>query len=195
MCCPFWFLTKSSPLTISGGASGFGAATAQLFAAEGASVVIADLNDTDGQKIAAANPENIVYQNANIAKQEGWAKLLETVRQRFGRLDIVVNNAGTSYANKPTLEVTEEEFDVTMTVNVKSIFWSIKECVPVMLESGPGGCFVNVASIGATRPRPGLVWYAVSKGAVANVSASLIALSQHALFCVSVQETNTCIKS
>ena len=65
--------------------------------------------------------------------------------------------SGTSYKNKSTLEVTEEEFDKVMTVNVKSIFWSIAAIVPAMRERG-GGSIINIASIGAMRPRPGLVW-------------------------------------
>ena len=155
---------------ILGGASGFGAATARLFAAEGAQVVIADLNEKDGERIAATDSDRIIFQKANVTSQEAWQRLVQAAEQKFGHLDIVVNNAGTSYANKPTLEVTEQDFDSTMEVNVKSIFWSAKVCIPAMLKSGKGGAFVNVASIGATRPRPGLVWYAASKASVANVS-------------------------
>ncbi len=84
----------------------------------------------------------------------------------------MVNNAGTSYKNKPTLEVTEDEFDRVMAVNVKSIYLSVNVCVPALKKRG-GGSIVNIASIGAMRPRPGLVWYNASKGAVANVSYSL----------------------
>ncbi|KEF59446.1 uncharacterized protein A1O9_04290 [Exophiala aquamarina CBS 119918] len=161
---------------VTGGSSGFGAATAQLFASEGAFVLIADLNEAGGVQLAASNPEKIVFQKANIATQETWQQLVQTAEEKFGRLDIVVNNAGTSYANKPTLQVTEAEFDLTMDVNVKSIFWSVKVCVPAMLKNGKkSGAFVNVASIGATRPRPGLVWYAASKGTVANATKGLAA--------------------
>lgn len=156
-----------------GGASGFGEATAQLFASEGARVVIADLNETGGAKVAATNPDKFVFHKANVATQEAWQQLVQVAEEKFGQIDIVVNNAGTSYANKPTLDVSEAEFDMTMDVNVKSIFWSVKVCVPAMLKAGRGGNFVNVASIGATRPRPGLVWYAASKGTVANVSTTL----------------------
>lgn len=155
---------------VTGGASGFGLATTILFAAEGARVVVADLNEQGGKKVAARDPENIVFQKANVATQQSWQDLVQTAESTFGHVDIVVNNAGTSYANKPTLDVTEEEYDMTMDVNCKSIFWSVKEVVPAMIKTGRGGAFVNVASIGATRPRPGLVWYAASKGTVANVS-------------------------
>ena len=135
-------------------------------------MVIADLNAAGANKLAAQHPDRIVFQQANVATADAWKQLVATAESTFGGLDIVVNNAGTSYANKPTLEVTEEEYDLTMDVNVKSIFWSVKVGVPAMLKGRKEekGCFVNVASIGATRPRPGLVWYAASKGTVANVS-------------------------
>lgn len=66
--------------------------------------------------------------------------------------------SGTSYKNKPTLTVTEDEFDKVMAVNVKSVYWSIPAVVPALQERG-GGAIINIASIGAMRPRPGLVWY------------------------------------
>jgi NAD(P)-dependent dehydrogenase (short-subunit alcohol dehydrogenase family) len=100
-----------------------------------------------------------------------WKTLVSTAKDKFGGLDIVINNAGTSYRNKATIEVTEAEFDRCFSVNVKSVFLSIPACVPALEERG-GGAIINVASIGASRPRPGLVWYNASKGAVANVGAS-----------------------
>lgn len=157
-----------------GGGSGFGAATAHLFASEGARVLIADLNEEAAKKVAAsASSSNgsVVYQKANVASRQSWVELVERIEKDFGgQLDIVVNNAGTSYPYKPTLEVTEEEYDMTMDVNCKSIFWSVNVCVPAMLKAGRGGSIVNTASIGGSRPRPGLVWYAASKGTVLNVS-------------------------
>ena len=69
---------------------------------------------------------------------------------------------------KPTLEVTEDEFDMVMNVNVKSIFFGVQAALPWMLEH-TGGSIINVASIGAVRPRGGLVWYSASKGAVLTV--------------------------
>lgn len=103
-----------------------------------------------------------------------WATLVRTAQDKFGGLDIVINNAGTSYRNKPTTEVTEADFDKCFSVNVKSVFLSIPACVPALEQRG-GGAIINVASIGAIRPRPGLVWYNASKGAVANVSISYLA--------------------
>ena len=72
---------------------------------------------------------------------------------------------------QPTLDVTEDEWERVFTVNVKSIYLSVKEFMPRMIEQGQGASMINVSSIGATRPRPGLVWYNSSKGAVTNVSS------------------------
>lgn len=79
-----------------------------------------------------------------------------------------MNNAGTTYRNKPTLEVTSDEFDRVFNVNVKSIYLSVLATVPQMKKQG-GGSIINISSIGSSRPRPGLVWYNASKGAVTNV--------------------------
>lgn len=75
---------------------------------------------------------------------------------------------------QPTLEVTEDEFDKVFAVNVKSIFHSSQVVIPQFLKQGDGGSIINIASIGATRPRPGLVWYNASKAAVTNVRCPLI---------------------
>jgi 3-oxoacyl-[acyl-carrier protein] reductase len=87
-------------------------------------------------------------------------------------VQIVVNNAGTTHRNKPVLDVTEDEFDRVYAVNVKSIYWSVQAFVPYFRERG-GGVFVNIASTAGVRPRPGLVWYNGSKGAVIVASKAL----------------------
>jgi 3-oxoacyl-[acyl-carrier protein] reductase len=155
-----------------GAASGFGLATTRKFLSEGCKVVAADMNASalstqypaHHSSSASCHPVT-----ANVTSSADWATLVELAVSKFGGLDILVNNAGTSYKNKPTLEVTEEEFDRVMSVNVKSIFHSVPAVVPAMKKRG-GGSIVNIASIGVMRPRPGLVWYNASKAAVANVS-------------------------
>ena len=131
---------------------------------------------------SSSNASHVATVTANVTSESDWKTLVETAEQKFGGLDIVINNAGTSYKNKPTLEVTEEEFDRVMAVNVKSIYWSVPAAVPAMRKRG-GGSFVNVASIGAMRPRPGLVWYNASKGAVANVGAPVLCCAVCEFFC------------
>jgi NAD(P)-dependent dehydrogenase (short-subunit alcohol dehydrogenase family) len=155
-----------------GAASGFGLACTKKFVEEGANVVAADMNAEGLQKVFSSNTQydqHVHTLTANVTVQGDWEKMVDAAVSKFGGLDILVNNAGTSYKNKPTLEVTEAEFDKVMSVNVKSIFLSVPVAVPAMKERG-GGAIINIASIGAMRPRPGLVWYNASKAAVANVS-------------------------
>lgn len=83
-----------------------------------------------------------------------------------------MNNAGTSYTNKPTLDVTEEEFQKVFDVNVKGVYLGCNAWIPQAIEKKEGGVIINIASVGATRPRPGLVWYNASKGAIWNVCSS-----------------------
>lgn len=106
----------------------------------------------------------------DVTQEAHWTNAVKTAVDKWGKVDILVNNAGTTYNNKPTLDVTTEEFDKVFNVNVRSIFWSIKAVVPIMQKAG-GGSIINISSIGSVRPRPGLVWYNSSKGAVTNVSS------------------------
>lgn len=90
----------------------------------------------------------------------------------YGRIDIIVNNAGISHPNRPMLEVDEAFFDRLYAVNVKSIYLSAIHCVPIFRRQG-GGCFINIGSTAAVRPRPGLSWYSGSKGAVALLTKGM----------------------
>lgn len=160
---------------VTGAASGFGLATTLRFVAEGAKVVAADMAEEKLSKEYADKHEtHIIPLVANVTSESDWKRLVDTAVDKFGGLDILVNNAGTSYRNKPTLEVTEDEFDRVMNVNVKSIYHSVNVAIPALQRRG-GGAIINIASIGAMRPRPGLVWYNASKGAVANATKGLAA--------------------
>ncbi|KAL6233936.1 hypothetical protein BDW75DRAFT_176396 [Aspergillus navahoensis] len=160
---------------VTGGGSGFGAAIATRFAEEGAKVVVADINTAGGENVAAQNPENIVFQKVDVTSPSDWAAVVETAVTKFGTLDILVNNAGTTYRNKPTLEVTEAEWERVFNVNVKGIFHGSQAVIAKLLEQGHGGSVINISSTGASRPRPGLVWYNASKGAVSNATKGLAA--------------------
>lgn len=105
----------------------------------------------------------------DVTKSADWKSTMEAVQQKFGRCDILVNNAGWSYTNKPTTTVTEDEFDRVFDVNVKGVYLGCNAWVDQAIERKEGGVIINIASVGATRPRPGLVWYNASKGAVWNV--------------------------
>ena len=131
---------------------------------------IGDINTAGAEKIAAKFPGSIVVQQMNVAKRADWDVAVDRILKEFGQLDILINNAGTSYKNKPTVEVTEAEYHRCFDVNVFGIFHSVAAVFPVFLKAGNGGICVNISSCGADRPRQGLVWYNASKGAVSNVS-------------------------
>ncbi len=157
---------------VTGAASGFGEAIARRYAAEGASVVVADLNDQTGRKVA----EEIggAYVHADVSDRDDVRAMIGTAVERYGRLDTMVNNAGVTHVNRPMLEVGEEEFDRIFAVNVKAIYLAAMETVPLMREQG-GGCIINTASTAGLRPRPGLTWYNASKGAVITLTKSMAA--------------------
>ena len=100
------------------------------------------------------------------------ARVVKDTTDRLGAPHILVNNAGVTHKNGPILDVTEAMFDHIFRVNVKSIFFFVREIAPVMRDAG-GGVILNVGSTAGMRPRPGLTWYNASKGAVNLVSKSL----------------------
>jgi len=153
---------------VTGGASGFGKSIASTFAQHGANVIIADLSADAGQ--ASAKEIGATFQVSDVTKRGDWEKLLALAVDKFGGLDIVVNNAGTTYQAKPTEELTDEDFDLVFNVNVRSVYLSASVTLPYFLENQRPGNFINISSASALRPRPKLVWYAASKGAVSNAT-------------------------
>jgi 3-oxoacyl-[acyl-carrier protein] reductase len=162
---------------VTGGGSGFGEGIAKRFAQEGAGVVVADINERGGQRVAgeiSTAGGRAVFVRADVTRGPDWASLVGATQSAFGRLDALVNNAGWTHRNKPYLEVTEAEFDKCYAVNVKSVYLSALHAVPVFRKQG-GGCIVNIASTAGIRPRPGLTVYNSSKGAVVLMSKSMAA--------------------
>ena len=166
---------KGKVAIVTGAGSGFGEGIAKRFAAEGAGVTVADINDRAGQRVAgeiSTAGGKAVFVHADVARGRDWANLVGATQSAFGRMDVVVNNAGWTHRRKPYLEVTEEEFDKVYAINVKSIYLSAMHAVPVFRKQG-GGAFVNIASTAGVRPRPGLTVYNSSKGAVILMSRSM----------------------
>ncbi|KAF5025392.1 hypothetical protein F66182_2557 [Fusarium sp. NRRL 66182] len=149
---------------VTGGASGFGRGIAGKFVSEGANVIITDLSSETGE--AVASQLKCLFLRADVTKPEDWRAVLSLALDKFEHLDIVVNNAGATYANKPTEDVTEADFDLVMNVNVKSVHHSTNILVPYFLKHKRPGCFIQVASTAGSRPRPQLTWYNASKAAV-----------------------------
>ena len=160
---------------VTGAASGFGAAIAERFAAEGAAVVVADING-DGataitEKIAAAGGRAAACR-ADVTDDGDVAAMVAAAVDGFGGLDIVVNNAGMPQFNGPLLDTDEATYDRIFAVNVKSLYLSAVHTVPVLRAQG-GGVILNTASTAGLRPRPGLVWYNASKGAVITLTKAM----------------------
>lgn len=154
---------------VTGGGSGFGAAICRRFASEGARVVVADLLES-GQ--AVAQEIGGVFVAADVTKDEDARRMVQTAVDRFGRVDIVVNNAGLPQPPAPVEQTTEAQFDRLMSVNAKAIFLAAKHAVPAMRHQG-GGVILNTVSVAAIRPRPNLTAYNASKGAALVMSKSL----------------------
>ncbi len=171
---------KGKVAVITGGAQGFGYGIAVRFVQEGCGVMLVDVKGAAAEHAAAqlqavaqaAGAPPVVAQQADVSKAEDWDELVSAALVAFGRIDIVVNNAGVSHKNQPMLDVDEAEFDRVYATNVKSIYLSAKYVVPVF-RSQHGGCFVQIASTAGVRPRPGLTWYNGSKGAVIMTSKSM----------------------
>ena len=160
---------------ITGAASGFGAGTARLFAAEGAAVVVADISDETGESIVDSintSGGKAVYVHADVTSRQDTRIMIDAAEKLGGRLDILINNAGYSHSNKEFSTVTDQEFDRVYDVNVKAVFIAIQEALPLFRRNG-GGCIINTSSTAALRPRPGLAVYCSSKGAVSNLTKAL----------------------
>lgn len=160
---------------VTGAGSGFGEGIAKRFAAEGAKVIVNDLNLGGATRVAAEITDRgdlAQVCTGDVSKDTDVAALVRFAEETYGRLDIVVNNAGISHRNQPLLDVSEQEFDRIFQVNVKSLFLTARHAVPVFRKQG-AGCFVNIASTAGVRPRPGLVWYNGSKGAVITISKAM----------------------
>jgi len=169
---------KDKVAIITGAGSGFGAGIARRFAENGCCVVVNDINEAMGREVVARlnadfGDGTAAFHSANVSRRDHMKSLAGFTVARFGRVDIFVNNAGVSNRNMPTLDIQEEDFDQIFNVNVRAIWHSVCEMVPVFRKQGGGGSIVNVASTGALRPRPGLVLYNASKAAVVNMTKSM----------------------
>ena len=160
---------------VTGAGSGFGAGIATRFAEEGARIVAADINGDGAARIVEdiRNAGGTAFPvTADVSKGDEMARIIAAAVDEFGELDIVVNNAGTTHKNRPMLEVDEATYDRVFAVNVKSVYHSAIHAVPVFRRQGHGS-FINIASTAGIRPRPGLAWYAATKGAVITMTKAM----------------------
>ena len=158
----------------SGEVMGNGKATAILFAREGAKVLLVDNQEDRAAQtldtITSEGGESSVF-TADVSRADDCEAMVQAAVQKYGRLDILHNNVGIG-GSGTVLEVTEEDWDRVMTVNVKSMMLTSKFAIPQMVSSGGGGSIVNISSISAVRPR-GLTAYSVSKGGVIALTQAM----------------------
>jgi 3-oxoacyl-[acyl-carrier protein] reductase len=167
---------------ITGSGSGIGRASAVLFSQEGAKIAVVDIDEKSGQetvRLIRQQGRDAFAIRADVTKASDTERMVQETLNRYGRVDILFNNAGICNMPTPIEEVQEELFDKIMDVNVKGVFLGCKYGVPIMKKQG-GGVIVNTASISGVRPRPGLSIYSASKGAVILLTKGLaIELAPH----------------
>jgi 3-oxoacyl-[acyl-carrier protein] reductase len=146
---------------VTGGASGFGEGIVRRFAKEGARVAIADLNEDAARKLAK-DVDGIVVRT-DVSRGDDVKALAKAVADKWGGIDLLVNNAGIGHKPQPLDTLPEETFDRILAVNAKSVFLTAREIVPRM-KAARRGVIVNIASTGGVSPRPNLTWYNASKG-------------------------------
>ena len=164
-----------SSIIVTGAGSGFGEAIARRFAAEGGRVLLADIDVTGAQRVAQAieaQGGEALALEVDVSQEAAIVQMVEAAQTAFGSVDVLVNNAGYSHLNKLLWKITVEEFDAVFAVNVRGVFLGCKHVIPLMIEQG-GGAIVNIASIGAIAPRPGVTPYNGTKGAVLTMTKGL----------------------
>ena len=152
---------NSKTAIVTGGASGFGAGIARKFAAEGATVMVVDLN-TDAATAIADEIGGIAHRT-DVSNGDQVADMIETAIRQMGHVDIMVNNAGITHLPARMEDITEEDFDRVFAVNCKSVYLSARSLVPHFKHRGSGN-ILNIASTAGVSPRPRLNWYNASKG-------------------------------
>jgi 3-oxoacyl-[acyl-carrier protein] reductase len=160
---------QGKSVIVTGAASGFGAAIARKFAAEGAMVVAADIDIDGATKIANELPNAFAFE-IDVSDEAQTIAMVDATIAQFGKIDVLCCNAGVPHRGSYMTRMNVEDFDRMWAINVRSIFLATKYCVPHMPE---GSSIISTASIGGKRPRPGLAPYNASKAAVINLTQSM----------------------
>jgi 3alpha(or 20beta)-hydroxysteroid dehydrogenase len=156
---------------ITGGARGQGAQEAELFAGEGASVVLTDVLDDDGKQTAAAIGERATYHHHDVTREADWASVVDAVIAEHGHLDVLVNNAGI-VAISPLVMTSEEDYRRVIDVNQVGVFLGMKAVVPHMVDRQTGS-IINVSSVAGLMGSPGMIAYGASKWAVRGMTKAV----------------------
>ena len=157
---------------VTGAASGFGEGMAKRFAKEGAKVVVADLNAKGAEKVASEIGDAAIPVTTDVSQRSEVDEMVYAAKSAFGRVDIMVNNAGYTHRNGDMLSIDEQTFDLIAAINMKAIYYSTLAVAPIMERQG-GGVIITTASTAGLRPRPGLTWYNASKGWAITATKSM----------------------
>ena len=157
---------------VTGAASGFGAGIARKFVAEGAKVVVADRDGAGAERVAAQLGAAALGVRADVTSRADVRATVASAVERFGGLDVLVNNAGMGHLPQPLEDLGEDEFDRILAVNVKSIYLAAREVVP-RFKAQKRGVILNIASTAGVSPRPRLAWYNASKGWVITATRAM----------------------
>jgi 3-oxoacyl-[acyl-carrier protein] reductase len=163
---------KDKVAVITGAAAGFGEGMARRFAEEGAKVVVADLNAKGAERVAAEIGSAAIAVTTDVSSRSEVDEMVYAAKSAFGRIDIMINNAGYTHRNGDLAKVDEASFDLITAVNMKAIYHSTLAVVPTMERQG-GGVILMTASTAGLRPRPGLTWYNASKGWTITATKSM----------------------
>jgi 3-oxoacyl-[acyl-carrier protein] reductase len=163
---------KNKVAIVTGAASGFGEGIAMRFAEEGAKIVVADINVKGADRVARAIGKAAIAVQTDVGLAIEFDEMVNAAMTAFGRIDIMVNNAGFTHRKGPLAEVDEDTFDLIAAVNMKAIYHAARRVVPIMEKQG-GGVFLTTASTAGTRPRPGLTWFSASKAWAISATKSM----------------------
>jgi NAD(P)-dependent dehydrogenase (short-subunit alcohol dehydrogenase family) len=159
---------KGKVALVTGASLGIGRACAKMLAAEGAAVAVTDVLDTEGQALVNEICQaggTVGYWHLDVSSERQVEDVTKMIKRKFGSITVLVNNAGISGVNKPTHEITSEEWDKVMAINVKGVFYATKHVLPQMMEAGKGS-IINLSSIYGLVSAPDVPAYHASKGAV-----------------------------
>jgi 3-oxoacyl-[acyl-carrier protein] reductase len=163
---------KGKVAIVTGGGSGFGEGIVRKFVAEGARVLVADRDGAAARRVANALGDPAASLTADVSTEAGFSSAVAEATARFGRLDVLVNNAGVGHTPQPLETLSEEIFDRIAAVNMKAIYFGAKHVVP-LFKAQRSGAILNVASTGGVSPRPNLTWYNASKGWVITATRAM----------------------
>ena len=163
---------KDKSIIITGAASGIGKAASLLCAQHGAKIAVADINAVEGKKVVKEIQDkggHAQFWHLNTSDEKEVQKVFSEVSKEFGKIDVLVNNAGIPGANKPTHEISEQEWDAVMAINVKGVFFCTKHVIPY-LQKNKQGSIINLSSIYGLVGARDIPIYHASKGAVRLMS-------------------------